>query len=294
MDANEQHCAAYTRYLRSRNRSANTIENYLGAIEGLVDFHHEPDVMTLAQRDVEEFIIDLADTRSAGTAANRFRALRAFFNWAVSEEIIAVSPMAKMRTPAVEDRPPAVLPDDDLRRLFKACSGRTFIDRRDTAILYVLCEPGSPRSSELAGMGLDDLDMRRDLITLTGKGRKTRMIPFGPKTGQALDRYLRERRKHRLAKLPNLWLGTRGKPLGRSGVQDIIDRLGHQAGLGHLFPHQLRHTAASDWFDRGGSETEAMDLFGWSSRTMPQVYGRSSRIQRAHRASRRHSPTDRL
>jgi site-specific recombinase XerC len=54
-----------------------------------------------------------------------------------------------------------------------------------------------------------------------GKGSRGRAVPFGSKTGTALDRYLRERSKHPLAKLPNLWVGALGEPLSDSGIADV-------------------------------------------------------------------------
>lgn len=293
---NEMHWNAFERHLCSKHRSPETISNYRGAVELLVGMFPGEDLADLGQADIEEFIVDLLRRRSVGTAANRYRAVRAFYSWMVDEEITPTHPMKRMQQPSGDDKPPAVLADDDLRALFKACSSRSFDDRRDAAIMWLLCEPGTPRVSELVGILVDDVDLRpgREMVKLEGKGRKVRFIPFGAKTGQALDRYLRVRRQHKLAASPYLWLGNRGKPLTRWGVAQMLDRRGVQAGIGHIYPHQFRHTSAHVWFDQGGSESDAMELFGWSSPEMPRVYARSTRTERAQRAARRLSPTDRL
>lgn len=293
---NEMHWNAFARHLRSKNRATTTLDNYRGAVELLAGRYPGEDLADLGQGDIEEFIADLLARRSAGTAANRYRAVRAFYSWMVAEEITPTHPMKRMEQPSVEDEPPAVLADDDLRALFKVCSSRSFDDRRDAALMWLLCEPGTPRVSELVGILVDDVDLRpgREMVKLEGKGRKVRYIPFGAKTGQALDRYLRVRRQHKLADSPYLWLGNRGKPLTRWGVAQMLDRRGQQAGVGHIYPHQFRHTSAHVWFDQGGSEGDAMELFGWSSPEMPRVYARSTRTERARRAARRLSPTDRL
>lgn len=293
---NEMYWNAFERHLRAKHRSPETIYNYRGAVELLAGMFTGEDLADLGQADIEEFIADLLGRRSVGTAANRYRAVRAFYSWMVDEEITPTHPMRRMQQPAGDDTPPPVLADDDLRALFKVCSSRSFDDRRDAAIMWLLCEPGTPRVSELVGILVDDVDLRpgREMVKLDGKGRKTRFIPFGAKTGQALDRYLRVRRQHKLAASPYLWLGNRGKPLTRWGVAQMLDRRGQQAGIGHIYPHQFRHTSAHVWYDQGGSESDAMELFGWSSPEMPRRYGRSSRTERARRAARRLSPTDRL
>jgi site-specific recombinase XerD len=294
-DANELLAASYDRELRSKNRAERTRQSYFEALDQLAAFHNGADVTTLIKVDIQNYLNHVLTYWKGSTAANRFRSLRAFYNWAVAEGIIDVSPMAGMVEPSIEDKPIPVLDDDLIKALLKSCTGSGFRDRRDTAIIRVFCEPGSPRVAEMAGMQVTDVDLRRDMITVTGKGRKTRSFPFGAKTGQALDRYLRVRGKHPDAKLPDLWLAfRRGVPLTPSGIGQMLDRRGDQAGVGHIFPHQLRHTAASDWADRGGSEADAMALFGWTSPEMPRVYGRSAQVERAQRASRRMSPADRL
>jgi site-specific recombinase XerD len=138
------------------------------------------------------------------------------------------------------------------------------------------------------------LDLRHDQVTIHGKGDRVRVIPFGAKTGQAIDRYLRQRVKHRDVKLPALWLGARGMGLTPSGLTQMLRRRAGQAGVGHVHPHQLRHTAAHVWADSGGSEADAMVLFGWRSPEMPRRYGRSAATERAQRAARRISPADRF
>jgi site-specific recombinase XerD len=293
------HLAAYRRALKARNRSERTIQNYEETLLQLARFHDGADILDLDRAEVEEYIAFVLQEHASSSAGVRFRALRAFYNWTVDEEILDRSPMARMKEPSATEQPVPVLTDEQLRALLKACAGKDFESRRDTAIIRLFCEPGSPRVSEMAGLLLDGgaqggLDMKRDLVRVHGKGDKIRDIPFGPKTGQALDRYLLVRRRHRLAALPQLWLGGRGAPLTKSGIAQMLRRRGVQAGVGHVHPHQLRHTAAHVWHDQGGSEADAMALFGWSSAEMPRRYGASARVERAHRAARRTTMADRL
>lgn len=295
MDINHLHLASYERDLTARRRSPRTIQNYLEAVQQLAEHHGGGDVMDLGKDHIEAYLLAVIAAHKPATAANRFRSLRAFYNWAVDEEIIDRSPMRRMTEPTVTDVPPDVLTDDQLRALLRACAGRDFDDRRDSAILRLFCEPGSPRLAEMAGIRLDDLDLRpaQNLARLHGKGDKVRVIPFGAKTGQALDRYLRLRAKHAQRASPMLWVGPKGA-LTASGVTQMIRRRARQAGVGHVHPHQFRHTAAHVWKLEGGSEEDAMALFGWTSADMPRRYGRSASTERAQKAARRMSQADRL
>ncbi len=293
MDANDLHLASYERALTARRRSRRTIQNYLEAVGQLADHHGGADVTELTRDDVQAYLLAVLATFKPTTAANRFRSLRAFYNWAVDEEILDRSPMRRMSEPTVTDVPPAILTDDQLRALLRACAGRDFDDRRDTAIIRLFCEPGSPRLAEMAGILLDLCDMRRNFVRVHGKGDKVRDIPFGAKTGQALDRYLRLRLKHARRSSPMLWVGPRGA-LTPSGITQMVRRRAKLAGVGHVHPHQFRHTAAHVWKLDDGSEEDAMALFGWASSEMPRRYGRSASTERAQRAARRKSQADRL
>jgi site-specific recombinase XerD len=86
------------------------------------------------------------------------------------------------------------------------------------------------RLSEIAGLAVPDVDLDADVALVLGKGRRPRACPFGDKTGQAVERYLRERRKHALAQRAELWLGARGAMTG-SGIAQMLHRRAKLAGL---------------------------------------------------------------
>jgi site-specific recombinase XerD len=197
-----------------------------------------------------------------------------------------------MKPPIVPANPVPVVPADGLKRLFQACAGKSFEARRDTALIMLLLDTGA-RRAEMVGLKLSDVDLDLDVLLVLGKGRRERTLPFGRKAGEALDRYLRARGRHKHAELPWLWLGQRGR-LTEWGLVLMLRRRGAEAGLPGLHPHQLRHTFAHEWLVQGGAETDLMQIAGWKSRTMLQRYGASAADTRAREAHRRLSPADRF
>ncbi len=198
--------------------------------------------------------------------AKHYRSLQQLFVWLVDDGEIERSPMERMRPPSVPEQPVAVLAIEEAGALLATGRGNTFENRRDLAILRLFIDTGM-RAGELVGLSLDDINLELNVALVMGKGGRNRTCPYGAKTAEALRRYLRVRRTHPLAQLPQLWVGRQG-PLSDSGLRQLLERRANDAGVPHVHPHRFRHTFAHLWLAEGGQENDLMRLAGWRSREM--------------------------
>ncbi len=278
----------------AENLAPKTLRGYAEAVSLLGRFLAErgmpAEPASVRREHVEAFIADQIARWRPATARNRYLALKRFFDWLSREGLTDASPMARTRPPRVPEEPIPLIREEAVRALLRACEGHLFADRRDTALVRLLLDSGA-RRSEIAGLTVDSIDLHDKTATVMGKGRRPRIITFGPRTAQALDRYLRERRSHRDAERPELWLGHRG-PVRSDGIAEILERRCEAAGIPRIGAHAFRHLFAHTLLSAGMQETDLMRLAGWRSRQMVARYAASAGTDRAIAAYRRIARSD--
>jgi len=288
---------SYRLALQAQNKSPKTILTYFGAISRLDEFLASagmPRVISLLRHEhIESFIASVLETQAAATASNRYRAIKSFFAWCVDDGEIEHSPMDRMKPPRVPEPATPVIPREDLTRLVAQCRGSDFRDLRDMAIIRLFIDTGM-RRAELAGLSVDDVDLKDRTAKVMGKGRKARTVRFTAKTAQAIDRYKRRGRdKHPNSESTSLWLGH-GGPMTGNGIYQAILTRAEAAGIARIHPHQFRHTFAHEQLRKGMQEGDLMHLAGWSSEQMVRRYGKSAADERAREAYDRFNKGDDL
>jgi site-specific recombinase XerD len=270
--------------LRAERKSPQTIKIYGDGVRQYLAWcaeHTAP--ADLSKSSVNGFIASLLDRGNApATARARQVAVRRFASWLVEEEEMDVDPLLGIKAPQLDNKVIEPLTEDQLKALLKACAGPEMRDRRDEAILRLMLETGA-RAGEVIGLTVDDLNLAQGTAVIRrGKGGKGRLVPFGPHTARAMDRYLRARRTHRLAKADALWLGERGRAFSYDALHKSLGMRADRAGIDGFHPHRMRHTAAHRWLAAGGSESGLMAVAGW---TRPDMLMRYTKAQASARAA---------
>jgi site-specific recombinase XerD len=268
--------------LRAERKSPATLRSYLDGVNTYLRWCENTGTVGLTKTAVQAWVADMLDGGAeAASVRTRLKGLRQFTAWAAAEGELDEDPLAGMRSPTVDVKVVQPLSTEDLQLLIKACAGKSLADRRDEALVRLMAETGA-RAAEVVGIQTADVDLGRGLVVIRrGKGGKGRVVPFGPQTGVAIDRYMRVRRTHRLANSPALWLGAGGKTFGYFGLSGALKARANAAGIEGFHPHLLRHTFACRWKERRGSDDGLMAVAGWASRAMIDRYAGAAAASRA-------------
>ncbi|MGO9032235.1 tyrosine-type recombinase/integrase [Mycobacterium sp.] len=278
--------------MQAERKSPATVDNYLRGVRYYLGWCGERgDFSPLSRTTLQRWVTHmLGSGLEPATARIRAQAVRRFATWLADPEVaeIDADPFLGIKPPKLDAKVVESLSEHDLRLMLKACAGKELADRRDEACLRLLVDTGM-RAGELLALCTYDVDLGAgQLVIRRGKGGKGRVVGFSATTAAALDRYLRVRRRHRLASTAALWLTKTGRNrMGYGGLRFALSGRAQAAGVPGFHIHKLRHTFASRWLAAGGSEGGLMATAGWSSRDMIDRYSRATASERAMEESRR-------
>ncbi|WP_242865390.1 tyrosine-type recombinase/integrase, partial [Weissella sp. DD23] len=230
-------------YLRvERQYSEDTQKAYQSDITEFVAFLTDSgdgkpvDLTTIDQYDARVFLSMLYEKGDVSrTIARKVSSLRAFYRFLERNAVVTTNPFAGVQLKKAGQHLPRYFYEKELNKLFDVVMADTsLLGLRNRLLLEILYGTGA-RVSEAAGLTLGMLDQAARVITITGKGNKTRIVPYGQYAADALASYLRDARPQLLAKSPvmhdKLFVNQRGQALTASGIEYILKQLAKKAGL---------------------------------------------------------------
>jgi integrase/recombinase XerC len=285
-DAMREAADAYVRHLASeRGRSPHTVRAYTGDIVSMLDHAVRMGATTPADLDLAVLRSWLARLRTTGAArsslARRAAAARGFTAWAHRDGVVPIDVGQRLASPKAHRELPSVLRADQAAALVESPAGApagatpadTALYARDRLVLELLYATGI-RVSELCGLDVDDVDQGRHVVRVLGKGAKERSVPYGQPARRALDTWLRDGRPLLATATSGaaLLLGAKGRRLQPTTARQLVAAWARAAGLGHVSPHGLRHSAATHLLEGGADLRTVQELLGHASLGTTQIY----------------------
>lgn len=261
--------------------SHNTIDGYsrdLREFSGFLTANMRP--VDVDRDDVRSYVVSLHGKNSAATVGRKLSALRTFFRFLVKQKIVESDPVLGISAPRIGISIPVFLTVDETFALLEAPSEMDTFALRDRAFLELLYSTGM-RVSELVSGDLSDLDFTEEVLRVSGKGRKERLVPVGSPAVEALRSWLPEREKLLLAcvsrgKMPAqeaMFLNSRGGRLTARSVERFVKHYGERAGIIQIVtPHALRHSFATHLLEMGADLRSVQELLGHVSLATTQRY----------------------
>lgn len=265
-DASEQTLTAYTRDLR----------DFFAWLKARLC--HAPCLADLEALDVKTIRAFMTARRRAGlesrSLARTMSALRSFFRWLEAQTIAESRAVFAVQMPKVPHGVPKPLTREKAAALVAdhGAADLDWIEARDVAVLLLLYGSGLRISEALAITSRQAPTAHRDVLRVTGKGNKERIVPVLPVTQQAVDRYM-SLCPYPLEPDEPIFRGAKGGPLSPRIIQLAIARVRGALGLPDTAtPHALRHSFATHLLSAGADLRQIQELLGHASLSTTQVY----------------------
>jgi len=234
---------------------------------------------------------------TARSAGRKLAALKSFFKYCLRRGWIEKNPAYSIKSPKIPKTLPTVLSKEQTRRLFQNFEVNDFISARDTAMIELFYAAGI-RLSELIDLQLKDIQFRNNLISVTGKGNKQRLLPMGKMSHDALNLYLEyyEQEFGKPGKDSPLFLSRSGEKISVRNVRLRVEKYlkAVSDGAKKNSPHVLRHSFATHLLDEGADLESVRMMLGHESLSTTQVYThvRMDRLKQAY--SKAHPRADKI
>lgn len=286
------HIETFRRYLEFEKRySAHTVQAYITDIEAFSVFMasvYEIGQPAFVQHfHVRSWMVSLLESGNVARSVNRkLSSLRAFFRFLLKRDLVSANPLTKIQPPKSRKSLPYVIEEKSLGRLQESMSMETeYPLLRDRAVIELLYGLGL-RQAELISLAIEDIDLNKMQVRVTGKRQKQRLIPFGKDLGAFLSHFIGQRAQVPSIQCDKLILANSGKAAYPKMIYLIVHKyLSMVSTVGKRSPHVLRHSFATHMLEAGASIEAIKELLGHASLAATQVYTHTSveRLKKTYR-----------
>ncbi len=269
-----QYIAEYLEYLQAeRGLAQNTLDAYRRDLSSFCDFllvqDSIDDLSGIKRSHINLFLKELHDKNYSMTSVTRkIAAIRGWFRWLFSTDIIAQDPSLGVELPKLTKKLPKVMSVAEIEAILK--NNLTDIESVIMELLY----GAGLRVSELVELNVNNIDLASRYVRCFGKGSKERIIPIGEKAKKAVLKYLKDRElilKRYKIDSKKFLIKENGHFVTRQDVYVFIRKQGELLKK-HISPHTLRHSFATHMLENGADLRVVQELLGHSDVSTTQLY----------------------
>ena len=258
--------------------SEHTLLVYSTALENFSDYlmqeyEEEIDIKYIETEDIRPFMGWLHD-KGLGKNSIRLKtsAIKSFFKFLHKREILAKNPASPIFTTKIEKKLPSFITNSEVNNIINEMDATDPKEARNLALFELLYGSGL-RISEALSIKAKDITPNTKQLSITGKGRKQRIVPLGNKALSAILNYKAKRESFNKNNLPDLFINDSGNKLSPSVAYSIIHKLMQgKVNSDKKSPHVLRHSFATHLMDNGADINSVSDMLGHSSLSTTQIY----------------------
>jgi integrase/recombinase XerC len=272
----KNHVNSYFDYLKNeRVLSERTLVAYRRDLDQLLNFLETEEIdqpELVNQHHIRAFIAQRHRQGLGGQSLQRLlSAVRSFFRWMMREGFARHNPATPVKAPKSPRHLPATLDADTIAQLLDIpCD--TPLAIRDKAIMELFYSSGL-RLSELAALHWEQIDLVSGMVTVTGKGNRSRMVPVGRIATEALLEWQKKRGQFAPFEEPHVFVSRRGNPIALRTIQERIRYWARRQGMPqNIYPHLLRHSFASHMLESSGNLRAVQELLGHADISTTQIY----------------------
>ena len=263
--------------------SANSIAAYAADLSQFLNFLEQNRIPALEDADTTVILAWLIHMTRNGLApksrARHLITIRGLYRFLVNEKIFTKNPVKDVDLPKTGQALPKILSVAEITTLLDSIDTEHPRDLRNAAMLEIIYGAGL-RVSELIFLKTQDVNLDANVVRVTGKGDKERMVPLGSKAGEITARWKAHARPLMLKNItsPYLFVARAGNPMTRQGFWKIIKKCAAKAGIArNITPHTLRHSFATHLLEGGADLRSVQTMLGHTDISTTQIYTHISR-----------------
>ncbi len=245
-------------------------------IQYLANQYQTTDFIQADHQVIRSWIVTLLENGQTPRTVNRkITTLKSFYRYLVKEGEIKENPMSRVTAPKTSKRLPAFVEQNSMDTLFNTIEfGEGYPASRDRMIIELFYATGM-RLSEMINLAEQDIDFVKNVLKVTGKRNKQRLIPFSNYLAEMLSNYLRMKRAtfNGHVQESSLFLTNKGEKLYPRLVQRIVHHyLDQVTTISKRSPHVIRHTFATHMLNNGADLNAIKEILGHANLAATQVY----------------------